>query len=105
MGLRKEIKAVLDQVTLDPRSALRAIDILVHAKISSAKPVKPVFRLSISDVNGDKVKVIIDHNAKKIRPDHLIAATFTLQEFAEARAAEAKAEGCKCADHCGGPAK
>ena len=93
MGLRKEIKAVLDQVTLDPRSALRAIDILVHGKISGTKPVKPVFRLSISDVNADKVKVTIDHNAKKIRPDHLKAAALTLLEFEEAFTAR---KGCKC---------
>ena len=105
MGLRKEIKAALDQVALDQLSALRAIDILVHAKIEGTKAVKPVLRVDVSDTDDDKIKVTIDHNAKKIRPDHLIAATFTLQEFAEARAAEAKAEGCKCADHCGGPAK
>ena len=98
MGLRKEIKAVLDDVTRDPRAALHAIDILVHAKIEGTKAVKPIFQVSVSDVDGDKIKVTIDHNSKKIRPDHAMAAMLTIKEFAQDRAAEAKAEGCKCAD-------
>lgn len=105
MGLRKEIKAALDQVALDPRSALRAIDILVHAKIEGTKAVKPVLRVDVSDTDDDKIKVTINHNLKKLRPDHATAAMFAITEFAEARVVEDKAEGCKCADHCGGPAK
>ena len=102
MGLRKEIKAVLDQVTLDPRATLHAIDILVHAKIEGTKAVKPIFQVSVSDVDGDKIKVTIDHNSKKIRPDHAMAAMFAITEFAEARAAESKAAGCSgdCQGKC-----
>ena len=101
MGLRKEIKAVLDQVTLDPRQALHAIDILVHAKISGTKAVKPILRVDVSDVEGDKIKVALEHNSKKLRPDHAMAAMFALKELAQDRVTKA----CKCADHCGGPAK
>ena len=102
MGLRKEIMAVLADVTRDPRAALHAIDILVHAKISGTKPVKPVFRVDVSDTDDGKIKVTIDHNSKKIRPDHAMAAMFAITEFAEARVAELKLAK---ADHCGGPAK
>ena len=102
MGLRKEIMAVLADVTRDPRAALHAIDILVHAKISGTKAVKPVFRVDVSDADDDKIKVTIDHNSKKIRLDHAMAAMFAIIEFAEAGVAELKTAK---ADHCGGPAK
>lgn len=105
MGLRKEIRVVLDQVTLDPRSALRTIAALLDPKIDPTKAVKPVFRVDVSDTDDGKIKVTIDHNAKKIRPDHAMAAACAIAEFAAERVAEAKADGCKCADHCGGPAK
>jgi len=100
MGLRKEIMAVLADVTRDPRAALHAIDILVHAKISGTKAVKPVFRVDVSDVDGGKIKVTIDHNSKKIRPDHAMVAMFAITEFAEDRAAESKAAGCDCQGKC-----
>ena len=100
MGLRKEIKAVLDDVTRDPRAALHAIDILVHAKISGTKAVKPVFRVDVSDVDGGKIKVTIDHNSKKIRPDHAMAAMSAITAFAEDRVTEAKACNGQCQGKC-----
>lgn len=100
MGLRKEIRVVLLRDGLTSHERLGAIAVLLDAKIEPTKAVKPVFRVDVFDTDDGKIKFALDINAKKVRPDHAMAAMFAITEFAEA-----KAEGCKCADHCGGPAK
>ena len=100
MGLRKEIKAVLNDLIRDPWSALHAIETLVNAKIEGTKAVKPIFRVDVSDVDGDKIKVTIDHNSKKIRPDHAMAAMSAITAFAEDRVTEAKACNGQCQGKC-----